>query len=86
MTLFFIHFQVNYVLQIARALASMTDVNRVDLLDSSYGEQTEMISPLNFDDMMQEIRESSGAYRIHITFGQKTILLYLNLKHIVSFG
>ncbi|XP_024960670.1 probable sucrose-phosphate synthase 1 [Cynara cardunculus var. scolymus] len=72
--------QVKYVVELARALASMPGVYRVDLLtrqvaspevDWSYGEPTEMLSPHNSDGMTDEIGESSGAYIIRIPFGPK---------------
>ncbi|CAI9293390.1 unnamed protein product [Lactuca saligna] len=72
--------QVKYVVELARALASMPGVYRVDLLtrqvaspevDWSYGEPTEMLSPRNSDGMTDEIGESSGAYIIRIPFGPK---------------
>ncbi|XP_076892443.1 putative sucrose-phosphate synthase 1 [Bidens hawaiensis] len=72
--------QVKYVVELARALASMPGVYRVDLLtrqvacpevDWSYGEPTEMLSPHNSDAMPDEVGESSGAYIIRIPFGPK---------------
>ncbi|GJR86914.1 probable sucrose-phosphate synthase 1 [Tanacetum coccineum] len=76
--------QVKYVVELARALASMPGVYRVDLLtrqvaspevDFSYGEPTEMLSPHNSDGstdaLTEEIGESSGAYIIRIPFGPK---------------
>ncbi|KVH93743.1 hypothetical protein Ccrd_004201 [Cynara cardunculus var. scolymus] len=72
--------QVKYVVELARALASMPGVYRVDLLtrqvaspevDWSYGEPTEMLSPHNSDGLTEEIGESSGAYIIRIPFGPK---------------
>ncbi|KAL4564035.1 hypothetical protein LXL04_028085 [Taraxacum kok-saghyz] len=71
--------QIKYVVELARALASMPGVYRVDLLtrqvaspevDWSYGEPTEMLSPRN-SEMTEEIGESSGAYIIRIPFGPK---------------
>lgn len=71
---------MKYVVELARALASMPGVYRVDLLtrqvaspevDWSYGEPTEMLSPRNSDGMTDEIGESSGAYIIRIPFGPK---------------
>ncbi|KAM0028634.1 putative sucrose-phosphate synthase [Helianthus debilis subsp. tardiflorus] len=68
---------VNYVVELARALASILGVCRVDLLtrqvacpevDSSYGEPIEMLCPHNPNDMTDDIGESSGAYIIHIPF------------------
>lgn len=72
--------QVKYVVELARALASMPGVYRVDLLtrqvassevDWSYGEPTEMLSPHNSNNLTDEIGESSGAYIIRIPFGPK---------------
>ncbi|PPD79829.1 hypothetical protein GOBAR_DD23231 [Gossypium barbadense] len=62
--------QVKYVVELARALGSMPGVYRVDLLtrqvaspdvDWSYGEPTEMLTPRNSEDFMDEMGESSGA-------------------------
>ncbi|PWA90695.1 sucrose-phosphate synthase 1 [Artemisia annua] len=74
--------QVKYVVELARALASMPGVYRVDLLtrqvaspevDYGYGEPNEMLSPHNSDGdvLTEEIGESSGAYIIRIPFGPK---------------
>ncbi|KAJ4709067.1 Sucrose phosphate synthase [Melia azedarach] len=72
--------QVKYVVELARALGSMPGVYRVDLLtrqvsspdvDWSYGEPTEMLTPRNAEDFMDEMGESSGAYIIRIPFGPK---------------
>ncbi|KAK5773271.1 hypothetical protein PVK06_049577 [Gossypium arboreum] len=72
--------QVKYVVELARALGSMPGVYRVDLLtrqvasldvDWSYGEPTEMLTPRNSEDFMDEIGESSGAYIVRIPFGPK---------------
>ncbi|XP_071715996.1 probable sucrose-phosphate synthase [Rutidosis leptorrhynchoides] len=72
--------QVKYVVELARALASMPGVYRVDLLtrqvassevDWSYGEPTEMLSPHNSDGLTDEMGESSGAYIVRIPFGPK---------------
>ncbi|KAL9223960.1 hypothetical protein vseg_000041 [Gypsophila vaccaria] len=77
--------QVKYVVELARALGSMPGVYRVDLLtrqvsdpdvDWSYGEPTEMLSPIetegfNDDDNDSEMGESSGAYIVRIPFGPK---------------
>ncbi|KAL9442186.1 hypothetical protein AB3S75_020655 [Citrus x aurantiifolia] len=72
--------QVKYVVELARALGSMPGVYRVDLLtrqvsapdvDWSYGEPTEMLTPRNSDDFMDDMGESSGAYIIRIPFGPK---------------
>ncbi|GAV83586.1 Glycos_transf_1 domain-containing protein/Sucrose_synth domain-containing protein/S6PP domain-containing protein [Cephalotus follicularis] len=72
--------QVKYVVELARALGSMPGVYRVDLLtrqiaspdvDWSYGEPTEMLTPRNSEDFMDEMGESSGAYIVRIPFGPK---------------
>ncbi|KAJ0724321.1 putative sucrose-phosphate synthase [Helianthus annuus] len=72
--------QVKYVVELARALASMPGVYRVDLLtrqvaspevDWSYGEPTEMLAPHNSESLSDEIGESSGAYIIRIPFGPR---------------
>lgn len=72
--------QVKYVVELARALASMPGVYRVDLLtrqvtapdvDSSYSEPTEMLNPLDTDNAEHEHGESSGAYIVRIPFGPK---------------
>ncbi|KAI9192580.1 hypothetical protein LWI28_025049 [Acer negundo] len=72
--------QIKYVVELARALGSMPGVYRVDLLtrqvsspdvDWSYGEPTEMLSPRNSEDFMDEMGESSGSYIVRIPFGPK---------------
>nr|AAL34531.1 sucrose-phosphate synthase [Ipomoea batatas] len=72
--------QVKYVVELARALGSMPGVYRVDLLtrqvsspevDWSYGEPTEMLTPINSEGLMTEMGESSGAYIIRIPFGPR---------------
>lgn len=72
--------QVKYVVELARALGSMPGVYRVDLLtrqvsspevDWSYGEPTEMLTPLNSESFMENMGESSGSYIIRIPFGPK---------------
>ncbi|KAF9662855.1 hypothetical protein SADUNF_Sadunf18G0097700 [Salix dunnii] len=72
--------QVKYVVELARALASMPGVYRVDLLtrqvsapdvDWSYGEPTEMLTTRNSEDFLDEMGESSGAYIVRIPFGPK---------------
>ncbi|KAM0933897.1 putative sucrose-phosphate synthase [Dioscorea sansibarensis] len=72
--------QVKYVVELARALAAMPGVYRVDLLtrqilapdvDWSYGEPTEMLSPRSPEGFVHELGESSGAYIIRIPFGPK---------------
>ncbi|KAJ0496037.1 putative sucrose-phosphate synthase [Helianthus annuus] len=88
--------QVKYVVELARALASMPGVYRVDLLtrqvacpevDSSYGEPIEMLCSHNPDDMTDEVGESSGAYIIRIPFGprEKYIDKELLWPHIPEF-
>ncbi|KAK8515517.1 hypothetical protein V6N13_139504 [Hibiscus sabdariffa] len=72
--------QVKYVVELARALGSMPGVYRVDLLtrqvaspevDWSYGEPTEMLTPRNLEDFMDDMGESSGAYIVRIPFGPR---------------
>ncbi|XVE98403.1 hypothetical protein REPUB_Repub03eG0103700 [Reevesia pubescens] len=72
--------QVKYVVELARALGSMPGVYRVDLLtrqvaspdvDWSYGEPTEMLTPRNSEDFMDEMGESSGSYIVRIPFGPR---------------
>lgn len=67
------------MVELARALALMPNIYRVDLLtrqicspdvDSSYGEPTEMLTPGSYDES-QEIGESSGAYIIRIPCGPR---------------
>ncbi|BAT88868.1 hypothetical protein VIGAN_05250300 [Vigna angularis var. angularis] len=70
--------QIKYVVELARALAKMPGVYRVDLftrqisspeIDWSYGEPTEMLTVGGDDD--DNIGESSGAYIIRIPFGPR---------------
>ncbi|KAL2322526.1 hypothetical protein Fmac_026905 [Flemingia macrophylla] len=70
--------QIKYVVELARALAKMPGVYRVDLftrqisspeIDWSYGEPTEMLTAGADDD--DSIGESSGAYIIRIPFGPR---------------
>ncbi|AES70069.2 putative sucrose-phosphate synthase [Medicago truncatula] len=70
--------QIKYVVELARALAKMPGVYRVDLftrqisspeVDWSYGEPTEMLTAGADDD--DNIGESSGAYIIRIPFGPR---------------
>ncbi|KDP39346.1 hypothetical protein JCGZ_01103 [Jatropha curcas] len=70
--------QVKYVVELARALARMPGVYRVDLftrqiscpeVDWSYGEPTEMLTAGPEDD--GEAGESSGAYIVRIPFGPR---------------
>ncbi|GLT97758.1 hypothetical protein SLE2022_153070 [Rubroshorea leprosula] len=72
--------QVKYVVELARALAKMPGVYRVDLftrqisspeVDWSYGEPTEMLTAGAEDGDGNEIGESSGAYIIRIPFGPR---------------
>ncbi|KAG4924057.1 probable sucrose-phosphate synthase 3 [Glycine soja] len=70
--------QIKYVVELARALAKMPGVYRVDLftrqisspeIDWSYGEPTEMLTAGDDDD--DNLGESSGAYIIRIPFGPR---------------
>ncbi|KAK7276757.1 hypothetical protein RIF29_17903 [Crotalaria pallida] len=70
--------QIKYVVELARALAKMPGVYRVDLftrqisspeVDWSYGEPTEMLTTGSDDD--DNLGESSGAYIIRIPFGPR---------------
>ncbi|KAE9614832.1 hypothetical protein Lal_00036052 [Lupinus albus] len=70
--------QIKYVVELARALAKMPGVYRVDLftrqisspeVDWSYGEPTEMLTAGSDDD--DNLGESSGAYIIRIPFGPR---------------
>ncbi|CAI5475825.1 unnamed protein product [Closterium sp. Yama58-4] len=70
--------QVKYVVEIARALASMPQVYRVDLLtrqivapgvDWSYREPSEMLSSLRYDPDGLIAGESAGAYIIRLPCG-----------------
>ncbi|KAI3795380.1 hypothetical protein L1987_38032 [Smallanthus sonchifolius] len=72
--------RLKYVMELVRALASMSGIYPVDLVprqvacpkvDWSCGEPTEMLSSHNSDGMTYEIGESSGAYIICIPFGPK---------------
>ena len=67
-------------MELARALGSTPGVYRVDLLtrqvaspdvDWSYGEPTEMLAPINSEDFMDGMGESSGAYIVRIPFGPR---------------
>lgn len=71
--------QIKYVVELARALARMPGVYRVDLfsrqvsspdVDWSYGEPAEMLTGGPEDDG-NEVGESSGAYIIRIPFGPR---------------
>ncbi|XP_057494113.1 probable sucrose-phosphate synthase 2 [Actinidia eriantha] len=70
--------QIKYVVELARALARMPGVYRVDLftrqisspeVDWSYGEPTEMLTAGADDDA--DVGESSGAYIVRIPFGPR---------------
>lgn len=72
--------QVKYVVELARALAKMPGVYRVDLftrqvaspeVDWSYGEPTEMLTVGPEDADGVDVGESSGAYIIRIPFGPR---------------
>ncbi|XP_047319312.1 probable sucrose-phosphate synthase 2 isoform X2 [Impatiens glandulifera] len=73
--------QIKYVVELAKALARMPDVYRVDLftrqisspeVDWSYGEPTEMLTVGSEDAAdVAEVGESSGAYIIRIPFGPR---------------
>ncbi|KAL2636358.1 hypothetical protein R1flu_007837 [Riccia fluitans] len=71
--------QVKYVVELARALALMPEVYRVDLLtrqicdpsvDYEYGEPTEMLTAGSYDED-SEAGESSGAYIVRIPCGPR---------------
>ncbi|PIN19082.1 Glycosyltransferase [Handroanthus impetiginosus] len=85
--------QIKYVVELARALAKMPGVYRVDLftrqvsspeVDWSYGEPTEMLS-MGDDDA--DVGESSGAYIVRIPFGPRDKYLRKELlwPHIQEF-
>ncbi|KAI5058490.1 hypothetical protein GOP47_0026660 [Adiantum capillus-veneris] len=72
--------QVKYVVEFAKALAKLPEVYRVDLLtrqicspevDSSYGEPTEMLSDVSYDDDDEEVGQSGGTYIIRIPCGPR---------------
>lgn len=72
--------QVKYVVELARALVSMPEVYRVDLLtrqvaslevDWSYGEPTEMLAHASPDCSISDNGESSGAYIVRIPCGPR---------------
>ncbi|KAK7300157.1 hypothetical protein RJT34_10993 [Clitoria ternatea] len=89
--------QIKYVVELARALAKMPGVYRVDLftrqisspeVDWSYGEPTEMLSAGQEDgDDDDNTGESSGAYIIRIPFGPRDKYLQKELlwPHIQEF-
>ncbi|KAM7485846.1 hypothetical protein LguiA_001855 [Lonicera macranthoides] len=85
--------QIKYVVELARALAKMAGVYRVDLftrqvaspeVDWSYGEPTEMLTAGSND---ADVGESSGAYIIRIPFGPRDKYLRKELlwPHIQEF-
>jgi sucrose-phosphate synthase len=87
---------VKYVVELARALALMPEVYRVDLLtrqicdpnvDWSYGEPTEMLTAPTYDEEEGESGESSGAYIVRIPCGprDKYIRKELLWPHIQEF-
>ncbi|KAG9139133.1 hypothetical protein Leryth_019108 [Lithospermum erythrorhizon] len=87
--------QIKYVVEVARALAKMPGVYRVDLftrqisspeVDWSYGEPTEMLTS-GPDDGDGDMGESSGAYIIRIPFGPRDKYLSKELlwPHIQEF-
>ncbi|KAI5058997.1 hypothetical protein GOP47_0025316 [Adiantum capillus-veneris] len=88
--------QVKYVVELARALATMPEVFRVDLLtrqiaspdvDWSYGEPTEMLTNKSFDADVGNDGESSGAYIVRIPCGPRETYLHKELlwPHIQEF-
>ncbi|XP_048235112.1 probable sucrose-phosphate synthase 3 isoform X2 [Ricinus communis] len=88
--------QVKYVVELARALARMPGVYRVDLftrqisspeVDWSYGEPTEMLTAGAEDSDGNEVGESSGAYIVRIPFGPRDKYLRKELlwPHIQEF-
>lgn len=71
------------MVELARALAMMPEVYRVDLLtrqicspdvDWSYGEPTEMLGMGSYDDS-EDVGESSGAYIVRIPCGPRYFAL-----------
>ncbi|KAK9081154.1 hypothetical protein Syun_030517 [Stephania yunnanensis] len=80
--------QVKYVVELAKALAMMPGVYRVDLftrqicspdVDWSYGEPTEMLTSGPEDGDGNDVGESRGAYIIRIPFGPRDKYLYKEL-------
>lgn len=74
------NFQIKYVVELAKALAKIPGVYRVDLftrqvgspdVDWSYGEPTEMLNTISEDQDDADLGESSGAYIIRIPFGPR---------------
>lgn len=89
------YLQIKYVVELARALAKMPGVYRVDLftrqisspeIDWSYGEPTEMLTQ-GVDNDNDNTGESSGAYIIRIPFGPRDKYLEKELlwPHIQEF-
>lgn len=81
---------MKYVVELARALAMMPEVYRVDLLtrqicspdvDWSYGEPTEMLSMGSYEES-EDVGESSGAYIVRIPCGPR----YFALKTLEFFS
>ncbi|KZV16331.1 putative sucrose-phosphate synthase 2-like [Dorcoceras hygrometricum] len=88
--------QIKYVVELARALAKMPGVYRVDLftrqicsseVDWSYGEPTEMLTTGAEDADSTDLGESSGAYIVRIPFGPRDKYLRKELlwPHIQEF-
>jgi len=85
--------QVKYVVELARALAMMPEVYRVDLLtrqicspdvDWSYGEPTEMLGMGSYDDF-EDVGESSGAYIVRIPCGPRYFAFNTLAKNLPGF-
>ncbi|KAK4482582.1 hypothetical protein RD792_009745 [Penstemon davidsonii] len=87
--------QIKYIVELARALAKMPGIYRVDLftrqvsspeVDWSYGEPTEMLTTC-FEDDSVDVGESSGAYIVRIPFGPRDKYLRKELlwPHIQEF-
>ncbi|KAF5204378.1 Sucrose-phosphate synthase [Thalictrum thalictroides] len=77
--------QIKYVVELARALAMMPGVYRVDLftrqisspeVDWSYGEPTEMLTSGSESNDGNDVGESSGAYIVRIPFGPRDKYLH----------
>lgn len=88
--------QVKYVVELARALAHMPEVYRVDLLtrqiaspdvDWSYGEPTEMLTHVSSDIDISGNGEISGAYIVRIPCGPRDVYLRKELlwPHVQEF-
>ena len=84
------------MVELARALAMMPGVYRVDLftrqvsspeVDWSYGEPTEMLTSVSYDEDGNDVGESSGAYIIRIPCGPRDKYLCKELlwPHIPEF-